>query len=108
MMLTPVRTLIAATLVAVAVIACSSRELEISATEPVEILLLPNRPDVEGNKKIGVLPAGSTVAVKREILGKDLAAYEVEYVDSQSHAKVAGYVLLGSPGLQVRIRRAGT
>jgi hypothetical protein len=72
MMLPSVRTLIAVTCVVITAVACGNRELEVSTTRPVEILLLPERADVEGNKRVGVLPGGSTVAVKREVLGKDM------------------------------------
>jgi hypothetical protein len=85
-------------------VACSSRELEVTATQPVDVLLLPKRADVEGNKKVGILQPGSTVVVKNEVLQKDMAAYEVEFVDTSSGNRVSGYVLLGSPGLQVRPR----
>jgi hypothetical protein len=86
-----------------AVVGCGSG-LEVSTTAAVDVFLLPKRPGVEGNKRVAVLPAGKTIEVRREVLDKDMAAYEIEYVDPGSKEKVNGFVLLGTPGLQVRKR----
>ena|SRR5258705_443272 len=94
---------IAAVSLLIALAACGS-SLEITTTEAVDVFLLPKRPGAEGNTRVAVLPAGFTIEVKREVLQKDMAAYEIEYVDPSSKAKVNGFVLLGAPGMQVRKR----
>jgi len=91
-------------LFAICTFACSTTLLEISTTQPVAVYATPARPGVEGNRKVGEIPANITLPVKREILGKDFAAYEVEYLPQDGPA-VHGYVLLGSDGVKVNRRQ---
>jgi len=97
----PTRTAFAYIAILVAVSGCGS-SLEVTTTQVVEVVLLPRRADAEGQKKIGLLPAGVTVPIKESVLAKDGTAYEIEYVDPASKSKIKGYILLGSPGLKVR------
>jgi hypothetical protein len=96
-------TRIALTCVAIlgALFGCGNN-LEITTAQPVEVLLLPKRVGTEGQKQVGLLPAGMTVPIKDSVLAKDGTAYEIEFIDPVSKTKVKGYVLLGSPGLKVR------
>lgn len=87
-----------------ALAACSSKELELVTTEPVDVYVLPARPEVAGNRKLGELRANARVPVKHEVLQKDLAAYEVECTAPDGRS-LRGYVLLGSMGLEVREAR---
>jgi hypothetical protein len=75
-------------------VACSTKRLEITTLESVEILEKPQRSSVVGNRKLGVIPANITLPVRNEVITKDLAAYEVEYV-AENGARIRGYVLLG-------------
>jgi hypothetical protein len=92
-------------MVLVALLAGCGTGLEVTTTQAVEVLLLPNFAGTEGQRQVGVLPPGVTLAVKDQVLGKELAAYEIEYVDPATNARTKGYVLLGSPGLMVREKR---
>jgi len=92
-------------LFAVCTYACSSGSLEIATTQPVVVYSSPARPGVEGNHRVGEIPANIILPVKREILGKDFAAYEVEYLPKTGPA-VRGYVILGSDGMKVIRRQA--
>jgi hypothetical protein len=76
-------------------------ELEIATTSAIAVYALPKRPEVSGNQRVGVLPARATCPVKREVLGKDFAAYEIDCAPPGAKP-VRGFVLLGETGLQVR------
>lgn len=82
--------------------ACTSRSLEISTTQYVDVFEVPKRPGVAGNRKVGVLPPFVALPVKKEVIEKDLAAYEIDYRDPKTGGRMHGYVLLGTPGLQIR------
>ncbi len=96
------RTRLGAIALLLALVGGCGSSLEVTTSQPVDVLLLPKRAGTEGQKQVGVLPAGITVAVRSSVLAKDGTAYEVEYHDPGSKAQVKGYVLLGSPGLKVR------
>lgn len=85
--------------------ACTSEVVDVVTTQPVDVFELPKRPDVVGNKRIGVLPAGIRLPVKNEVLQKDMAAYEIDYIDSATGDRTKGYVILGSPGLDIQGHR---
>jgi len=93
--------LIALAAVQLALTGCGSN-LELTTTQSVDVMLLPHRLGAEGQKRVGMLPPGVTVPIKDSVLAKDGTAYEVVYVDPTSNVQIKGYVLLGSPGLQVR------
>ncbi len=81
---------------------CSGTTLEAVASRDVVIYALPDRSAAEGNRQIGVLPAGTAARVEGQVLGKDYAAYKVEVAESNGHERISGYVLLGDAGLDIR------
>lgn len=83
-------------------VACTSKVVDVVTTQPVEVFELPKHPGVEGNKQAGVLPAGIRISVKNEVLQKDMAAYEINYMDSSTGNRIKGYVILGSSGLDIQ------
>jgi hypothetical protein len=85
--------------------ACTSKHLEIYTTGVVEVYSQPNRPEIAGNRKLGSLPPMTTLPVKDEVLGKDFAAYEIEFTGGNASVPTKGFVLLGTSGLHVREAR---
>ena len=83
------------------VIGCFSKYPELATSAPVDVYAKPERLEVPGNRKVGVLPANIVLSAKGEVMGKDFLAYEVEYVTAAG-TSLHGYVLLGSQGLEVR------
>lgn len=81
-------------------IGCMAENLEVHTSGAVTVYALPARPNVPGNRSVAVLPPGVTLPVRREVLEKDLAAYEIETKDANG-ATTRGFVLLGTNGLQV-------
>ena len=85
------------------VAACSEPiDVELRTTQSVAVYRSPDLPGAAGNRKVGELPPNVTLPAKREVLSKDVAAYEIEYEPSNG-TKVRGYVLLGSSGLEARL-----
>ena len=86
--------------IAMLLVACSSSRVEIHTTSSVTMYSMPTRPDQAGNRAVGVIPAGVTLPVERQILQKDHAAYEVEYKSGPGRT-IRGFVILGH-GFDVR------
>jgi hypothetical protein len=75
----------------------SSRTLEISTSQTVAVYEKPLRPQLGGNVKLGELPANVTLPVDKEVIGKDMTAYEVEY-EPGNGVKLRDRFCLGVPG----------
>jgi hypothetical protein len=82
-------------------IGCEGTSLEIVTSSSVPVYARPGRPDRDANSVVGHLPPGVTLEVDKQILGKDYAAYKVHFEGPDGQVK-NGYVLLGTPGLDVQ------
>lgn len=80
---------------------CVSKYPVLATSAAVDVYAKPEYLEVPGNRKVGALPANIVLSAKSEVMGKDFLAYEVEYVNTTG-TSLHGYVLLGSPGLEVR------
>jgi hypothetical protein len=78
---------------------CSGQVLEVHTKTALDVYSQPARPDMPGNRRVGVIPAGATLRVQSEKIRKDMAAYEVRYSEPGGPA-LHGFILLGS-GLEV-------
>lgn len=81
-------------------VACSSKEIEIRTRTTVNIYSQPDFQNRSSNQVVGVIPADTVVQVRKQVVEKDHAAYEIEYASDLGHP-VRGYVIL-SDDVEVR------